>query len=61
MGLLLVVGVMRLGWTVAVTVVFFAEQHWRHGVGVARVVGITAAGLGIAILLHPPILAAVAV
>jgi predicted metal-binding membrane protein len=54
MALLLVVGVMSLGWMAALAVVFSAEKNWRHGVGVARVVGVTAVGLGIAMLLHPP-------
>ena len=60
MAVLFAVGVMNLGWMAAMTVVFTAEKNWRHGVHVARAVGGAALGLGIAILLLPPLLGSVA-
>jgi predicted metal-binding membrane protein len=60
MAMLLVVGLMNLIWMAGVAVIFLAEKHWRRGALLATVVGVALVCLGLAVLAHPPLLAAVA-
>lgn len=60
MAVLFVVGLMNLAWMAGIAVVFLAEKHWRHGPALARVVGTAVAILGVAVLVHPALLDAVA-
>jgi predicted metal-binding membrane protein len=60
MAVLLAAGVMNLVWMGAITVVCFAEMNWRRGPAVTRLAGLTLIGLGLAVLLHPALLTALA-
>jgi|SRR5882757_116437 len=60
MAVLLVVGLMNLTWMAGIAVIFLAEKHWRRGALLATVVGVALVCLGLAVLAHPPLLAAVA-
>jgi predicted metal-binding membrane protein len=60
MALLLVVGIMNLAWMVSISLVCFTEGRWRHGGAVANLVGAAIVGLGLAVLVHPQVLTAVA-
>ncbi|MGY1711954.1 DUF2182 domain-containing protein [Geodermatophilus sp. SYSU D00758] len=60
MAVLFVVGLMNLVWMAVLTVVFLAEKVWRHGVALTRVVGTTLVVTGIAVLVEPSLLEAVA-
>ena len=60
MAVLLVVGLMNLTWMAAIAVIFLAEKHWRRGGLLAKVVGTALIFLGLAVLGHPPLLAAIA-
>jgi predicted metal-binding membrane protein len=53
---LVVVGLMNLGWMGALTLVFLAEKNWRHGVSLTRLVGSALMALGVAVLVSPGIL-----
>lgn len=50
MAVLTVVGLMSLPWMAVLTVIFFAEKNWRHGPGLARVVGATASLAGLTLV-----------
>jgi len=54
------VGLMNLPWMAVIAVIFLAEKHWRRGVQLARVAGIAIALLGLAVIVHPSLLGAVA-
>jgi predicted metal-binding membrane protein len=54
------VGLMNLAWMAAIAVVFVAEKNWRHGVTLTRVAGIAVLGFGVAVLVDPSLLGAVA-
>ena len=56
MTVLFVVGLMNLVWMAAIAVVFLVEKHWRHGLGLSRVVGSAVALLGVAVMLRPEVL-----
>lgn len=60
MTVLLAVGVMNLAWMGAITVICSAEMNWRHGGPVTGLAGIGLVGLGLAVLLHPQFLTALA-
>ena len=60
MAVLFTVGLMNLAWMAGIAVVFLAEKNWRHGVGLTRLVGTATVLFGIAVLVHPSLLAAVA-
>jgi predicted metal-binding membrane protein len=57
MAVLVVVGFMNLLWMSSLFVLFFAEKHWRHGLVLAKVAGVALMALGIAVIVHPPVLA----
>ncbi|HLX87530.1 MAG TPA: DUF2182 domain-containing protein [Acidimicrobiales bacterium] len=56
MAVLFVVGLMNLSWMVGIALVFLAEKHWRHGLGLSRVVGTAVIGFGVTVLVHPALL-----
>jgi predicted metal-binding membrane protein len=58
--LLLVVGIMNLAWMVSISVVCFIEGRWRHGGAVANLAGAALVGLGLAVLIQPQVLTAIA-
>jgi predicted metal-binding membrane protein len=58
MALLLVVGVMNLAWMAALSAVFLLEKNWRAGIALSRIVGISLAIAGVAVILRPELLAA---
>jgi predicted metal-binding membrane protein len=60
MALLLVVGIMNLAWMVSISVVCFTERRWRHGGAVGNLVGAALVALGLAVLIHPQVLTAIA-
>jgi predicted metal-binding membrane protein len=60
MAVLLVVGLMNLTWMAGIAVIFLAEKHWRRGALLASAVGVVLVCLGLGVLAHPPLLAAVA-
>lgn len=59
MAVLLVVGLMNLAWMAAIAVVFLAEKNWRHGLGLTKLVGVAVLTFGLAVLVHPALLASV--
>lgn len=56
LSVLVVVGLMNLGWMAALSLVFFIEKNWRHGVWVDRLVGLSVALAGAAIVVEPDLL-----
>jgi predicted metal-binding membrane protein len=56
MAILVVLGIMNLVWMVALSTVFLLEKNWRGGIALSRIVGISLAIIGIAIILRPEIL-----
>jgi predicted metal-binding membrane protein len=60
MAVLFTVGLMNLAWMAGIALVFLAEKNWRHGVGLTQLIGIATALFGIAVLIHPSLLATVA-
>lgn len=56
MTVLLVVGLMNLGWMLALSLVFVAEKHWRRAVGFGRVVGALLIVIGLAVAIWPDVL-----
>ena len=58
--LLVVVGVMNLGWMAALTVVLAGETHRRHGASMTVMVGVALAGLGVVVLFAPDLLRSIA-
>jgi predicted metal-binding membrane protein len=59
MSVLFVVGLMNLAWMAAIAVVFLAEKNWRHGAALTKYVGVAVLALGLAVLVHPDLLASV--
>lgn len=59
MAVLLVVGLMNLVWMAAIATVFLAEKNWRHGLGLAKVVGTAVLVLGVVVLVDPSVLGSV--
>jgi predicted metal-binding membrane protein len=59
MAVLFAVGLMNLTWMAVIAVVFLAEKNWRYGVALTKVVGVSVVVLGIAVLVHPDLLATV--
>lgn len=57
---LFVVGVMNLAWIAALTVVCLAERSRRYGGVVTKTVGVALIGVGLAVLVHPAFLIALA-
>jgi len=57
---LVAVGVMNVAWMAVLGAVCALERNWRHGARLATVVGVTTAGLGISVLLHPHFLSTIA-
>jgi len=60
MAVLFTIGLMNLAWMAGIAVVFLAEKNWRHGVGLTRLIGIATVLFGVAVLIHPSLLATVA-
>ncbi len=60
MTLLVVVGLMNLVWMAVLTLLFFAQKNWRHGIRLGRLAGTALLALGIAVMVHPALLARVA-
>jgi len=60
MTVLFVIGLMNLAWMIGVSAVLLVERHWRDGPRLARLVGLTAVGMGVAVLVHPSVLTTVA-
>lgn len=56
MAVLIVLGGMQLGWALGITVVLTAEKVLPRGPEIARAVAVTAAALGLALLLEPSLL-----
>ena len=56
MAVLVVVGLMNLAWMALLALVFLAEKHWHHAVGLTRVVGVTLVLLGLAVIANPSLL-----
>ena len=59
MSVLFVVGLMNLAWMAVIAVVFLAEKNWKYGVQLTKVVGTLTLAFGIAVLIHPDLLASV--
>ncbi|HEX6489500.1 MAG TPA: DUF2182 domain-containing protein [Candidatus Dormibacteraeota bacterium] len=60
MAVLFVVGLMNLAWMAAIAAIFLVEKHWHHGLTLARVVGAVLIAGGVAVLVHPALLGALA-
>ncbi|MPZ87567.1 MAG: DUF2182 domain-containing protein [Nitriliruptorales bacterium] len=60
MAVLVVVGLMNLVWMAGLALVFLAEKNWEHGVGLTRLVGTGFVILGMAVIVRPDLLRAVA-
>jgi len=60
MSVLFVVGLMNLTWMAVIAAVFLAEKHWSRGRQLAFVVGGAVIAFGVAVLVHPAVLAAAA-
>jgi len=56
MAVLLVVGLMNLGWMLALSLVFLAEKHWRRAHSLGRAVGATLIVVGLAVAIWPDVL-----
>jgi len=56
MAVLLVVGLMNLVWMAALSVVFFAEKHWRRASGLGQLVGATLIAVGLVVAVWPNVL-----
>jgi predicted metal-binding membrane protein len=60
MSVLLVVGLMKLVWMAALSLVFLAEKNWRRGPLLSKLAGSLVALLGAAVILHPALLSSLA-
>lgn len=56
MMVLVVVGLMNLLWMAILFVMFFVEKHWRHGLALAKVAGLSLVALGAAVIAQPSLL-----
>ncbi len=56
MAVLLVVGLMNIGWMIGLTVLFVVEKHWRGATTVGRVAGVALIVLGVAVIASPDLL-----
>jgi len=56
MAVLVVVGLMNLLWMAMLFVMFFTEKHWRHGLALAKVAGLSLVALGTAVIARPSLL-----
>jgi predicted metal-binding membrane protein len=56
MVVLLVVGIMSLGWMAAIATVVLLEKTWRHGPALAKVLGIALIGFAAFVPSHPELL-----
>ena len=59
MTVLVVVGLMNLLWMSGMFVLFFAENHWKHSIALAKITGIAFMGLGFIVIVRPSVLALV--
>jgi predicted metal-binding membrane protein len=59
MTVLFVVGLMNLVWMALLALIFLAEKHWRHAVGLTRVVGTALIVLGFVVIARPTVLPAI--
>ena len=59
MAVLAVVGLMNLLWMAVIFALFFVERHWRRGLVAAKGAGAALVLLGIAVIVHPSLLALV--
>lgn len=60
MSVLFTIGLMNLTWMAALAVLFLAEKNWKHGVTLTKLAGAGCLLFGIALLVHPQILASFA-
>lgn len=60
MAVLFTVGLMNLAWMAVISVVFLAEKNWGHGPVLVKVAGTTCIAVGLAIIVHPGLLSALA-
>ena len=56
MTVLVLVGLMNLGWMALLTIIFLGEKNWRYGVELSRAAGTLVGLLGIAIIVDPEVL-----
>jgi predicted metal-binding membrane protein len=56
MVVLLVVGVMSLGWMAAIAAVVLLEKTWRHGVGLSKATGVALILFALLVPSHPELL-----
>jgi len=56
---LLVVGLMNLIWMAGIFALFVVEKSWKHGLVVARIAGVALMALGVGVITHPALLAAI--
>ena len=56
MTVLLVVGLMNLGWMVGLFLVLSAEKSWRHGLLLAKIAGALLIALGLTVIAEPSLL-----
>ena len=54
MTVLVLIGLMSLGWMAAVATIFLLEKNLRYGMQLTRLVGATVIGLGLAVVLGGP-------
>jgi predicted metal-binding membrane protein len=59
MTVLFVVGLMNLAWMATIAVVFLAEKNWKYGRGLINVAGTALVLFGLAVVVHPALLATV--
>lgn len=53
---LLVVGLMHVGWMVGLALLFLAEKHFPRSLILSRIVGVALVVVGIAVIAHPALL-----
>jgi predicted metal-binding membrane protein len=56
---LLLVGLMNLLWMAGIFALIVIEKHWKHGLVVAKVAGVSLIVLGAAVIADPGLLAAI--
>ena len=56
MVVLLVVGIMSLGWMAAIATVVLLEKTWRHGPALSKVLGVALIGFALFVPSHPELL-----
>jgi len=59
MTVLLLVGLMNLVWMAGIFALIVIEKNWKHGLIVAKAAGVALIVLGVAVIAHPALLAAI--